>query len=300
MSTKIYTGFKLPVPIDRAIPYLKECKQKLSPFVQEIFREGQVKTVVELAARIEIDQDPNEVLFNSMIPQIFPRTREYLQQTINKPLLWAHDLGMAWEEQAEFCKARTDINYDFYFHLNLCLYPYDGETYGVAFGADKVIEKFLDLPEVSDFHYQNQTDKPDEISEEEWKYRGKVWDDILGYTRFSENAFQYCLFCADDLEIQYIGKQDVTQHLNEHRDEWLQRYLRNQITLMIMEEVPVDQRPREVSWYVDAHQKACEEIKNGSDRVTAVRKDLEATFPHTYEDCFHIIAERFPGTAEAS
>lgn len=297
MSTRIYTGFKLPVPIEQAIPYLKECKQKLLPFVQESFREGQKKTIVELAARIKIDEDPNEIIFESMIPDLsLPNTKKFLRETINKPLLWAHDLGRVWEEQAEFCKARTDINYDFYFHLNLCLYPYEGETYGVAFGADKIIEKFQALPEVMDFHYQNQTDKPDEISEEEWEHRGKVWDDILGYTRFSENAFQYCLFGADDLGIQYIGKQDVTQYLNDHRDVWIQKYLRNQITLMIMEEVPVDQQPKDrcTTWYLDSNQKAIEEIKNGSDRVTETKKRLEEQFPRTYEDCFHIIAERFP------
>ncbi len=34
---------------------------------------------------------------------------------------------------------------------------------------------------IEDFHYQNQGDKPEDISEEEWGYREGVWDDLIGY-----------------------------------------------------------------------------------------------------------------------
>ena len=45
--------------------------------------------------------------------------------------------------------------------------------------------QYLDLtkyPEIKDFHYQNQSDQPEEISEDEWDFREEVWDDI-----FNEN-----------------------------------------------------------------------------------------------------------------
>jgi hypothetical protein len=41
-----------------------------------------------------------------------------------------------------------------------------------------VLNFLSEHPLLSDFHYQNQTDKPEEISDKEWRKRERVWDAI--------------------------------------------------------------------------------------------------------------------------
>jgi hypothetical protein len=43
----------------------------------------------------------------------------------------------------------------------------------------ELVDLLKQVPELVDFHYQNSTDRPDEISEKEWSHRREVWDRVL-------------------------------------------------------------------------------------------------------------------------
>lgn len=46
----------------------------------------------------------------------------------------------------------------------------------------------------TDFHYQNSTDKPDDVSPEEWQYRAKTWDAAMPSGRPVDTCFTFGIF----------------------------------------------------------------------------------------------------------
>lgn len=291
MSTKIYTGFCMDCPIDQAVPFLQKCREDMTPQVKELFKDAQCRAIMQLAARIAIDGDTRQIISEGMYPKLISsKSKDSLDRVMDKPLHWANWFVERWEQQNETTEIRIEIEPDYHFELNLCLYPFEGKTYGVAFGADRIIQLFLDLPQIHDFHYQNQTDQPENISDEEWKERERVWDSVLGNRTFAENALQYRLFDRNTLfGFPYLKKEDVTQYLEKHRKEEIERYVRNVLTFRIMEESLKKEGAREVSLYLEAARAACEEMKTGSARVEGIRTEISTKFPRTYEDCFEII-----------
>lgn len=57
----------------------------------------------------------------------------------------------------------------------------DGRFYlhaGWGEGVHGVFDFLNTMPELEDYHYQNQTDRPEDISEAEWEERRLVWDTL--------------------------------------------------------------------------------------------------------------------------
>lgn len=95
---------------------------------------------------------------------------------------------------------RTLLSPNFNFTISL-IPEKNGYVYGYYF-ADDVEEYFKKIePLVEDYHYQNQCDKPDEISTREWNNRRKKWDKILGYDSFTQRAFNFTVVGTCDLDI---------------------------------------------------------------------------------------------------
>jgi len=70
----------------------------------------------------------------------------------------------------------------------------------IYFYKKKIYIKFFSVPskllpkdkKFIDFHYQNSTDKPDNISNKEWAYRERTWDKILKHnTTFGEDGLTF-------------------------------------------------------------------------------------------------------------
>lgn len=81
----------------------------------------------------------------------------------------------------------------------------EGDVYGYFFDSNvSEYSKLLD-PFCTDFHYQNQSDKPDDISEEEWDFRSDKWDELVDYN-FRDSGFMYEVVSKDDIGSQMISK----------------------------------------------------------------------------------------------
>lgn len=66
------------------------------------------------------------------------------------------------------------------FELSIGQDPETGVTVGIFYCEDENLrDAFLAMCEVEDFHYQNQTDRPKEITSEDWELRRQVWDRVL-------------------------------------------------------------------------------------------------------------------------
>ena len=82
------------------------------------------------------------------------------------------------------------------FNFSILIFPYKGKLYGYYF-YDGLYEYSELIAEIADdYSYQNQTDRPETISEEEYEEREKVWEDILGYDTMSERGLKYNVVSA--------------------------------------------------------------------------------------------------------
>ncbi len=69
------------------------------------------------------------------------------------------------------------------------VYPHKGRVYVQFFGTD---EHHITLDDnFIDYHYQNSTDMPDDVTEEEWLEREETWEAILGGEAPAQRGFAY-------------------------------------------------------------------------------------------------------------
>lgn len=72
---------------------------------------------------------------------------------------------------------RAGINSPFNIECSIVLYKHRKGYFIQFFGVDrKLYETNVKL---TDFHYQNQVDRDESISDEDWEEREKVWDEIF-------------------------------------------------------------------------------------------------------------------------
>lgn len=109
----------------------------------------------------------------------------------------------AWDIANEL---RDSINSDRYssfkprLAFTVMVYPtIEGDIYGYYFDCDKKEYNDLIKPFYTDFHYQNQTDPPTDVTEEEWNYREAKWDELIKY-RFKDTGFSYDIVSGDDID----------------------------------------------------------------------------------------------------
>lgn len=69
-----------------------------------------------------------------------------------------------------------EVDFDF----EIAILPYDGRVYGMVFSErSRWVDLWMEKEEVEDFSYWDNSDRPDEVSEKDWKARRMVWDGIL-------------------------------------------------------------------------------------------------------------------------
>lgn len=105
-------------------------------------------------------------------------------------------LNKNWHE-ALFCirlKLSQDIKRasDMLFDENnykciLQIYPLKDKILVLYLGRDDYVKYVKENEHFIDYSYQNQTDKPDDVSEEEWNQRESDWDEVLGAEGFVMN-----------------------------------------------------------------------------------------------------------------
>jgi len=169
VSTKIYNAFRVK---DRKA-------QNLWPLLWKI--QDQAEANIRVAFREH---------YLELVRQMDPASPEYQESWAKTPemeelpfrIRYARDLI-----RAGFKKNSTEMARDTYsLDVAVAVYPYRGRTYLRTFTeSSSVVGKCLDfvheLPELEDFHYQNQVDRPEEVSDKDWAARRRVWDGITEY-----------------------------------------------------------------------------------------------------------------------
>ena len=106
--------------------------------------------------------------------------------SLYNPVSLARNIIVNKIEIAEVDKTIQTINFDM--HNEICIFPTDDNNIlFLVFGQtireimDNIIDNhselkdFRDKYDIQDYHYQNQTDKPEEISDEDWNKRKDDW-----------------------------------------------------------------------------------------------------------------------------
>jgi hypothetical protein len=157
MSTKIYTGFR--------------------------FRSHDIFDVQRLVAewRIElasIHRNELATLLAGMCAETIDRNAVNPERNAGKNPFREARQEVRTRQKEVLGSGLRDPEVDFDFEL--AILPHDGRIYGMVFSErSRWVDRWMELDGVEDFSYWDNTDQPDEVSEEDWDARGEVWDSIL-------------------------------------------------------------------------------------------------------------------------
>ena len=178
MSTKLYNGIKFK-----------------SNNIREVL--DQLMSIKDKANEIALDLLPDDRL------ALFITTNDLLDKD-------------KWDISRELIDALSTSNSNKWtfiprFHFSVVVYPTkEGDIYGYYFDSDK--KEFHDLlkPLYTDFHYQNQTDPPSDVSEEEWEFRESKWDELLPGDKFADSGLKYDIVTGDTLDLMDLREKIET------------------------------------------------------------------------------------------
>ena len=199
MSLKVYTGIKFK-----------------SKNINEIL--GQLNSIKEQAVKNVIDYYIN----NQIQIEKFILSKNFDESYVNKVADCIAEQKVNNDTMNIFVKtfkssmAKEYVNWsDIYANFIVHIIPYKGKYYGhYVCGDVKENEKLL-FQFVDEFHYQNQTDKPDDITTREWNKRAEVWDDVF-YEREKEfTGLQFRLIDHNTInswDIETIFKSFIEKH----------------------------------------------------------------------------------------
>ena len=197
MSTKLYTGIKFKSnKLGVVIRQLHSLKKESVKRVQETFD----------------DVDSNN--FMSMV------------------LLYMNCLhdGIKVEDWWNFRKVlRNELRnpysqFGFSYKFSVVIFERKNKLYGVYFdNTYKNYKELFDKDIAIDYHYQDQCDKPDDVSNREWNFRKTVWEDIFDDVSIcwipSEAGVCYNIVDECDIDITKDTFKNIQDKYEEFKKE---------------------------------------------------------------------------------
>lgn len=170
MSTKIYYAYKYDGTIQELMKnlfkirmrYWEECREGLKEWGSFI-----AKKLLEFE-HITRHLDPYDKKSLENLDTDFDGKYK------DKPI---YELSYIYLDRILQAHIRSGLNNPLNFQAAIVVYPFKDSIYVQFFGV-REIKKYINK-KFSDFHYQNQTDKPDKVTDKEWNQREKVWDEIF-------------------------------------------------------------------------------------------------------------------------
>ena len=137
-----------------------------------------------------------------------------------------HYIEMYFDEKVyDDGRSNRTIDSVFDYNANVIIVPTKDRPLLMYFGNSDLYELVKNRPYLADYHYQNQVDKPDHISDEAWDERKNVWAEAIGPDyRPINHGFQFTLFSTNhDMVDVYPIKRECNLSLQE-RARWLLDY----------------------------------------------------------------------------
>lgn len=189
MSTKIYDAYKLAQPYT-----LIQLNQKLDELRVEIQKIG-IRSILEKAINLTL------YVYNYTCACGMEAVDEMIEKTDMKKhpeikssywnRIWNKAKDGQWNAVYFGCfrqiinkideTSKSPFDYDYDYRCNLQIIPMKRKTLVLYFGNAEMQQYLESLPDfLTDYHYQDQTDKPDDISTYKWKRREKDWELAIG------------------------------------------------------------------------------------------------------------------------
>lgn len=90
--------------------------------------------------------------------------------------IWARRQLVDLLHKAEESKEKNSID----FSCRVTVFPLRDQVLGIYFCECRELSAmFLNNPKIEDFHYQNCTDRPEDVSAKDWRQRERLWDKAL-------------------------------------------------------------------------------------------------------------------------
>lgn len=183
MSTKIYNGYKFKKPVDlhQIHTFCHNLRDGMKPLAKKLYFKQWLSEAVKA---YDLNQfgfwtDVHYFIKNKAVNNIYFGVDRYM------------DAKMQRIERTQ----QRDPQYDFNFAISILPLKTCKEVLVLLYTERKeMVAAFERLPEIQEYHYQNSSDKPKNISEKKWNLRSDHWDDALGgdgYATPSEAGFEY-------------------------------------------------------------------------------------------------------------
>ena len=210
MSTKIYNGYRFDK--DYSLRELDNLLMQLKKEVQNVANKEYSKQIL------------NELLYIYDCKCFFgeeiakKRMNEYCDKEPSE-ISWInflYNIGFYVDEKCKESKisSKRDFKYDFSCEMHIM--PTSNKLLFTLYAEKDIFKEIVESkPFISEYMYQNQTDKPDCISDEEWDERKKDWEEAIiegipanhGFTVSLVNDFLFPVISSELI-------REVTPELN--------------------------------------------------------------------------------------
>lgn len=206
MSTKIFNAYRIPKSED-ILNILKQAKNIARDYIandEQYLKVIHGITMFKIAEKIKKD----------------PKSKNYYQTAIDdnkkgKLDIWAM-IQILEENTLSIDKLSFSTKLD-------CSIFYDDDYWYIKFFPNeniqyKIIKEFEKLG-FEDYHYQNQTDPPEDMDYDKYKERGKKWDELTESSGGDYmDGFVYEIFGPEEFKKLleknwYTGEKDLYKHL---------------------------------------------------------------------------------------
>ncbi len=165
-----------------------------------------------------------------------PEQGETIQEYIDRLLELYYE-----KNKIERFRLSSDI-----FENSLIVCNYKKEMYIKTFLTKDVSDLFFKIfDKTEDYHYQNQTDQPEDILEEDWNNRSKMVDELFGYGAMKEAGLVAELTPSlFNIKWDYLKKEEILKFIpnDRFRAELIAIY-------NIQEEYIKKHKNKEEEWY---------------------------------------------------
>jgi len=104
-----------------------------------------------------------------------------------------------WDFQGEMnkkfdlCKVNRfrDENFEYDFHYKVIVMPYKKDVFIKLITKGHDYSDLFEKAGCEDYHYQNQTDRPEDVPSKDWNKRKKLWDNLITRGTYSKHGFTY-------------------------------------------------------------------------------------------------------------
>ncbi len=166
MSTKIYTGIRFSTDnLNDVVNILQQFRSSLEYLIHD-------KTLTYLikSAILKMDKDA--------LSEQQTNKNNYFSDSFIELMDKQHNISINK-------KRHPDVD----FKTSVTIFPHNGTFYGMVFTEqNEFYNLLLQYPIVEEYSYWNNTDKPNNITEDEWLMREDIWNDIFKDVSIPEQA----------------------------------------------------------------------------------------------------------------